>query len=155
MWTTLSYRNTNRQWFVVHCTLQVWSCLDVLRNQLEHQWIWFKHVPHTLHLCCHWSPCQADDLLLSQHHWAEEVPSRNVVTDRNLHRHKHLCSKRCECTSEFLLQFAEIDESLMRIDFCTSLYVILWIGKSRNNIIALFLCFEPCFVPLKELKSIT
>lgn len=92
-WISIQYAKTMSDLLFIS-TLQVRSCLDVLWNQSEYQRIWFEHVSHTLHLRCHWSSCQADGLFLSQHHWSEEVPSWHAVTDRNLHRHKHLCSKR-------------------------------------------------------------
>lgn len=90
--------------FLLQCLLsidsvfivQVWSRHNLLWYQPEHQWIWFEHVPYTLHLCSHRNSCQADNLLLSQHHWTEEVPSRHPVTDRNLHRLKSLHSQRLE-----------------------------------------------------------
>ena len=82
-----------KQWFVVG-TVQVWSGLDILWNQPEHQGLWVEHVSHTLHLRCHRSPCKPGDLLLSERHWTEAVPSRHAVTDRKLHRHQHLCTTR-------------------------------------------------------------
>lgn len=124
----------NKRRSVFYYTLQVRSFLSVLWNQLEHQWIWFKYAPHTLHLRCHWSPRQADDLLLSQHHWTKEVPSRHAVTDWHLHRHKHLFTTRLLFSFTFYRNYMKTrTHGLNSVWY----YELVWAETSAS---VLFLC---------------